>query len=78
MSVVNSEYYGEQVTPIATIGGYNVVEYNGKYFISDKILTTTEDLGSKPFNSLNHARGFIESVLARESIGATSYRNKVK
>lgn len=78
MTVVNSEYYGESVTPVATINGYNIVEYDGKYFISDKIITTVEDLGDRAFNSLNQARGYIEYTVGRDSITLTGYRNQVK
>ena len=78
MTVVNSEYYGESVTPVATINGYNIVEYDGKYFISDKIITTVEDLGDRAFNSLNQARGYIEYTVSRDSITLTGYRNQVK
>lgn len=78
MTVVNSEYYGESVTPVATINGYNIVEYDGKYFISDKIITTVEDLGDRAFNSLNQARGYIEYTVSRDSIALTGYRNQVK
>lgn len=78
MTVVNSEYYGESVTPVATINGYNIVEYDGKYFISDKIITTVEDLGDRAFNSLNQARGYIEYIVSRDSITLTGYRNQVK
>ena len=78
MDAINSEYYGELVTPVATINGYNIVEYDGKYFFSDKILTTVEDLGSKPFNSINQIRGYIESILNKEGMSLTGYRNQVK
>ena len=78
MTVVNSEYYGESVTPVATINGYNIVEYDGKYFMSDKIITTVEDLGDRAFNSLNQARGYIEYTVSRDSIALTGYRNQVK
>ena len=78
MTVVNSEYYGESVTPVAAINGYNIVEYDGKYFISDKIVTTVEDLGDRAFNSLNQARGYIEYTVGRDSITLTGYRNQVK
>lgn len=78
MTVVNSEYYGESVTPVATINGYNIVEYDGKYFISDKIITTVEDLGDRAFNSLNQARGYIEYTVSRDSITLTGYKNQVK
>lgn len=78
MTVVNSEYYGESVTPVATINGYNIVEYDGKYFISDKIITTVEDLGDRAFNSLNQARGYIEYTVSRDSIALSGYRNQVK
>ena len=78
MTVVNSEYYGESVTPVATINGYNIVEYDGKYFISDKIITTVEDLGDRAFNSLNQARGYIEYTVSRDYIALTGYRNQVK
>lgn len=78
MTVVNSEYYGESVTPVATINGYNIVEYDGKYFISDKIITTVEDLGDRAFNSLNQARGYIEYTISRDSITLTGYKNQVK
>lgn len=76
--IVNTEYYGELVEPVATLSGYNIVKYNDRYYVSDKIITNTEDLSGTGSATLNMAQGLIKYKLQNDRLSVTDIRQKVK
>lgn len=75
---INSEYYGESINPVATINGWNIAEYNGSYYVSDRILTTVQDLPDRSFSTINQARGRIAHLVQNEGLSAAGFRNQLK
>ena len=76
--VVNQEYYGEQVTPVMSINGYNIVEHDNKYYVSSKIIQTVEDLPDNSFLSLNAAMGAAKAYVSKSSLSMNNARNMAK
>lgn len=78
VDAINSEYFGEMVKPIMNVNGFNILEYNDKYYVTDRVITNVEGLKGEGFKTLNMARGVINSYLDRERMSLTKIRNKVK
>ena len=78
VDTINSEYFGEMVEPIMSINGYNIIKYNNQFYVSDRVVTNTEGLKGKPFDSINAARGVINAMLDRNKLSLTSMKHKVK
>lgn len=76
--VINTEYYGELVEPVATVSGYNIVKHQDRYYVSDKIITTVEDLSGSGSPTFNAAAGLIRYKLQNDSLSLTDLRQKVK
>lgn len=76
--VVNTEYYGELVKPVATVSGYNIIKHQDRYYVSDKIVTSVEDLSGSGSPSFNAAAGLIKYKLQNEGLSLTDLRQKVK
>lgn len=54
-TLVNTEFYGEKLQPIQTIGGYNIIPFNGEFYVTDKVITSESQLATKPFPTLEKA-----------------------
>lgn len=78
LDVINTEYYGELVEPVATINGYNIVKHKDRYYVSDKIVTTVEDLPGSGFPTFNRAAGLVKYNLLNDKLSLTDLRQKVK
>lgn len=78
VDAINSEYFGEMVDPVMSFNGFNIVKYNDKYYISDRIVTNVEGLKGRPYDSINGARGAINSALEKNKLSLTAIRHKVK
>lgn len=76
--VINQEYYGESVTPVMSLKGYNIVEYNKKYYVSDKVVQTVEDLPDMSFQTLNGAIGAARSYISKTRLSLNNIRNLAK
>lgn len=78
VDAINSEYFGEMVDPVISFNGFNIVKYNDKFYISDRIITNVEGLRGRGYDSVNGARGAVNSILEKNKLSLTSIRNKVK
>lgn len=78
-SIVNTEYTGDIVDYIENYNGYNIIRYNNKYYISDKLITTADNIHTSGVDNLKHAKNLITLQLNRpinfESV-ATSIKKK--
>lgn len=78
VDAINSEYFGEMVDPVISFNGYNIVKYNDKFYISDRIITNVEGLRGRGYDSINGARGAVNSILEKNKLSLTAIHNKVK
>lgn len=78
IDTINSEYFGEMVEPVMSFNGYNIIKHNDKFYISDRIVTNVEGLRGRGYDSVNGARGAINSILEKNKLSLTAIRNKVK
>lgn len=76
-TIVNTEYSGELIEPIETVGGYNIAKYNDRYYIDSRIVTTSDGLKGAGVDNLKYARSIANKLLDRP-IDLKSVTSKLK
>jgi hypothetical protein len=66
--VVNSEYFGELVTPVLSTRGYNLIEYKDKFYVTNRVVTTDLQLPRTSFNSLAEAKNYIDDTVVKNKL----------
>lgn len=64
-TVVNTEYSGELIEPVETIGGYNIAKYNDKYYVDSRVVTTSDGLKGNGVDTLKYAKSIANKLLDR-------------